>query len=248
MSLHKTSAWAYMSPFGSFALKEERKKQEALEKLRLQEQQEQFVRDQQAAQAAAEAAAIEDLRRKTVSRIRELQNVALATTATISKIRDASGALPEGDSFLQNLEVQLSDMEAAVVAVQAGTVIDTASFDTHVLAVSYADAQGALIAIASVNSRAKGVWAELEAYLQGVARREHEEVQRQAQAERERQRLDVLRAREEADQERAQARAAVLQRIESMRILSEIETQIARERADLRQARYELQSMRSRRA
>lgn len=242
-----------VSPFAFLTRKEERKERKELEKLRLREQQEEFVRQQQAAQAAREAAAVEDLRRKIVSRIRELQGAASAANATITKIRRlAAEKLLEDDPFLQDLEAQLADMETGVVQVQSGTVVDVASNDTHVLAVSYADAQGALIAIHAVRSRASGLLNELRNHLdelQADAIRAEQRRRRQAlEAEQERQRQAKLAARRAEARERHARRARMDQQLENMRILSEIETQIVRERAAIRQARYELNSLRSARA
>lgn len=197
-----------------------------------------------------EAEAMENLRAKIVSKIREVESAAISAAAQMEKARKLANA-PEiqGDLILSDLDTQIADMERAVVQIQTGTVVDTASFDTHALAVSYADAQAALIAMNAVRSRAYGAVKSLEERI-GQLKREQIRAQQlrqqqRADADLERQRraaLEVERQRraEQADQERQrQARILALQQ------LRQLDAEIAREKRALRRARADLATHRA---
>jgi len=200
-----------------------------------------------------EAAAVDRMRDRVRLKVQEIEQVALSAAQAMEKARKLI-ELPQlaGDPVLEEVESEIGSLEVAVVQIQAGTVVDTATFDTKRLAVAYSDAQAGLIAMRSILSRALGVVEKLEGRLNELKaeRRRLQELERQRQAqlaqEKARQRAAEAAAREREQKARQEAeRQARLERIQAIRRLDD---QIARERAAIRRLKTEVVEIRARAA
>ncbi|GAG28570.1 unnamed protein product, partial [marine sediment metagenome] len=154
------SGWG---PFHSLTAREDRKAEKDKAKQRLSAEAQTFEQQRALSQEEARTKALENLRAQVIRKLQQMEGEANASTAEILKIRKASAnpAL-RGDEILEELGAVLADMEKAVISIQAGTVVDTATFETESLAASYADAQAGLIAMRSVTARAQSVLKSLK--------------------------------------------------------------------------------------
>jgi hypothetical protein len=143
-----------------------------------------------------EKAAIETFREKIRGKMEEVEVQALEGTAAMEKARKLS-IRPEleGDPILDEFSEKVGELETAIVQVQTGTVIDTATFDTHRLAISYSDAQAALIAMRSITNRA----VELSTLLKERMREIESERIRMEQLKKEREELAEIERKRAAD-------------------------------------------------
>ena len=143
-----------------------------------------------------EKAAIETFRTKISAKLEEVEVAALEGVAAMEKARKLS-IRPEleGDPILDEFGDKVGELETAIVQVQTGTVVDTATFDTHRLAISYSDAQAALIAMKSITNRA----IELSSLLKERMREVEAERIRMDQVQKEREALQELERKRLAD-------------------------------------------------
>lgn len=234
-------------PFTSFAIKAQGKADKQKAQVELQRQEQEFIRQQKVARSNREAAAMEQLRAKIVAKVTQIEAQAISAAEQMVLARQlASDPELQGDQILDQVDAQIADLEQAVVAVQTGTVIDVASFDTNALAVSYGDAQAALVAMNAIQNRATGVVKALQNQIvrskkerirAEQLRRERldQQARDQRRAEQERQERQRIAAREAEDRER-------VLRVQAMREISDLDTKILAERRALRSARYALET------
>jgi hypothetical protein len=225
---------------------------------RAQAQQAQISAAQRAeAQASEQEAlrfkAITDLQAKAASKLTQLEEQAEIATGVVLKIREiATAPILTGRPVLGELDQALSDMEQAVVAIQAGTVVDLASFDTAVLAAAYSNVSAALIAMRAVTARGIGIQKDLEAKIQGFR---DEEIRLQlardaaaaerASAERRERQLAEQRQAEEASRA---AEATARRRRDLMGQILAVQAELGREKRRLSEARTELGNLKFARA
>lgn len=219
-------------------VKEQGKHQRALEA-------QTFEQKRLLSQDQATAAAVENFRAKVINKLRELEKSAIESADVMENAREiASQPLLAGDPVLGKVDREIAELETAVIQIQAGTIVDTGTFDTQELAVSYSNAQSAVVAMDAVLGRAKGIVEDLALRLRDLkaehARAERtrkeqallmiQETKRAEQAERER----VAREARNLREEERQRRVALIQR------LRELEGEILREKRRLRQAKSDL--------
>jgi hypothetical protein len=211
------------------------------------EQQQASVVEQQKFQALA------DLQIKVASKLDQLEEQAEIATSVVLKIREAATApILQGSKILEELEVALADMEKAVIAIQAGTVVDTASFDSAILSESYSNAAAALIAMKTVTSRGFGIQKDLEAKIQDLR---DEQIRLQLAEERaaEERAVAARRERQLEEQRRADqaARVADAERQHRRDIMARVlalRAELAQEKRALSAARTELENLQFARA
>ncbi len=225
-------------PFTFLSKKEDRKAAKDAGKLAIQSDAQSFEQQRILAHDERQAAAMENLRAKIVSKLREVEAVALAAAEQMERARQLASKLElQGDPILAEADEQIADMERAVVQVQAGTVVDAASFDTHALAVSYTDAQAALIAMTAIRNRAAGVATALGkrySQIQAEALRAQELQRQQAkQAEIERQRQIKQQRQDEERRKRDAEEQQRRQRLANIRLSMDLDDQIRAERRAL---------------
>ena len=144
-----------------------------------------------------EKAAVETFRAKISAKLTAVEQIAAEAAEMIEQVRRvAEDPILEGDPVLEEIDKQLADFEEGLVQIQSGTVVDTAPFDTHRLAISYSDAQSALIAMTSLKTRTVGMLEDLRQKIQQVqaekVRLEELREQRIILAEQERKRQEAL--------------------------------------------------------
>jgi fused signal recognition particle receptor len=168
-----------------------------------------------------EKAAVETFRDKTSAKLAEVETAAVEATSAMEKARKLA-VKPElrGDPILDEFQERVAQLEQAIVQVQTGTVVDTATFDTHRLAISYSDAQAALIAMRSIGNRAVELVTLLKDRLREISAEQirakklrqqqallaQQEAKRQAELRREQElkrRDAALKAKEEAERRAA---------------------------------------------
>lgn len=235
-------------PFSSLTAREERKGKKELAKIRLKEDAQTFEQQRVLTRDQAEAEAIENLRLQVVAKLRQMELEADATTGVIMQIRQAAAEpILKGDEIQEELAGVLADMEKAVIQVQAGTVVDTATFDTDALAGAYADASAGLVAMRAITARAQSVLKTLKKrakdlkdeqirlqYAQAAA------VERAAAQEREQRQLAEQRQRElewQAEQSRMRSRRDLMSRI------LEADRELVREKRRLANLKVELANL-----
>lgn len=200
-----------------------------------------------------ERAAVETFRDKISAKLAEVEAAAYEATEAMERARKlAVKPILRGDPVLEEFQQQVSELETAIVQVQTGTVVDTATFDTHRLAISYSDAQAALIAMKSIGNRALELVALLKNRIREVEaervrleqlREQRAELARQEEKQRaEMQREAELKQREaELEAKREADRQAAVE-------LRRLDAQIRDERRALSRARTLLQEEKARRA
>lgn len=174
-----------------------------------------------------ERSAVETFRQKIAAKLNDVETVASEAAAVIEQVRRlAEDPVIEGDPVLEEVDKQLADFEEGLVQIQAGTVVDTATFDTHRLAISYSDAQAALIGMTSLKTRAAGMLEDLRQRIQGVGaekirmaqlRQEREKAQAQEARRQDALQMELdLKRREEAQVRRQQEQRAVFEQIRKL--------------------------------
>lgn len=198
-------------------------------------------------QKAQKAKAVEDFRARISTKLREVEAAAILVADQMEEARRLA-SMPglEGDPVLAEVDYHLADMEESLVRIQAGTVVDLGSSDPHALAVSYTDAQAALVAMTALKNRGLGV---LEQLRQSVERLKERQIrldarQREEDLARERQaRAQAAALREQqfkAEEQQTQQRILMIQQVDA------IEREIDEERRALQRARTELEAYRAR--
>jgi predicted nucleic acid-binding Zn-ribbon protein len=236
-------------PFSSLTAREERKAKKDAAKSRLRAKAQSFEQQRVLTRDEAEAKAMEELRVQVQQRLAQMEQEADLATQTILKVRQVSATpILRGDEILEELGKVLSDMEKAAISIQAGTVVDTATFDTDALAGAYADAQAGMLAMRSVTARAQSVLKTLKERIKTL---EEEKIRlefaqaeaqtRAAAAEREARQLEDQRRREAANREREDALRA---RRDLMGKILQVDRQIAMERTRLSELKVELANVR----
>jgi hypothetical protein len=193
--------------------------------------------------------ALTDLQLRISSKMDQVEEQAEVATGVVLKIRElANNPLLVGDFSVSDLEEILADMEQAVVTIQAGTVVDAASFDGTVLAGAYSNVSAALIAMRTVTARAQGVLKTLESRIRDL---KAEKIRLDLAAEEARARREIeARRQEQLAQQRqrdadAQAAEVVRQRRRSLmaQILA-VQAELSQEKRRLSSARVELANLR----
>jgi len=224
-------------PFGVIAKQKRKEKVE----LRVQADSQQIA----VSKLQQEQAAVEGFRVKIAAKLEEVARVARDAAVLIESVRkSAQDPLLEGDPALIEVDKNLADLEEGLVQIQTGTVVDTGTLDTNRLAISYTDAQGALVGMTALKTRATGLSAYIRQRILGVKDEQAQAVvlkqQRAVLAEQEARRqealdreLDLKRRREAwAQSERDRDRAAAQVR--------DLDQQIAEERRVLERAKIAL--------
>lgn len=182
-----------------------------------------------------ERAAIETFRTKISNKLVSVEAIAAEAAQVIEQVRRvAEDPILSGDPILTEVDAQLADFEEGLVQIQAGTVVDTATFDTHRLAISYSDAQAALIGMTSLKTRAVGILEDLRSRIKEVGAEKVREAEafrkQQILAEQEGRRQETLRQQLEFKQkesEQEQRRASQEQLFDEHRRLG---TELAAEK------------------
>lgn len=250
----KPSGWEVLAPWATHArMKAEKRelKRQAAESAQEQQRlnlEEQRRREQEEAEFQAKHKAVTDLRAKVVAKLQQLEAQAEEATQLVIQIRELSEDPALHDVNLEVIDADLIEMEKAVIAVQAGTVVNTGSLDTKVLAQGWADAQSGLIAMRAVTARAIKALKALEeeiklqndqkirAELAAAARVEKAALERRQQRQREEQRMqeDAWRSAEAARKSRRDLTGQIL----------EVDRELAREKRRLGSLRVELANLR----
>lgn len=247
----KPSGWEVLAPWTTKARMEAEEREQKRQKLVTKEEQKRLEREQalEHEQERRRAQAAADLQDQIKAKIQQVENSALTAAEEMEAARELAVS-PElqGDPILDDLEEQIADMEQAVVQIQAGTVVDVATFDTHALAVSYSDAQAAFVAMEAIRNRAEALVQALQERIDQLKkerirveqlRREREraaerERRRAEQREQQRQRMAKLRAEE----------AARRQRMQIMKQVRQLDQAILEEKRALRRLRSEVEEAR----
>jgi hypothetical protein len=208
---------------------------------------------QASAQDQARFEALANLQIKVASKLDQLEEQAEISTGVVLKIREtATAPILAGKPILGDLEEALADLEKAVISIQAGTVVDFASFDSSVLSESYSNASAALIAMRTVTSRALGIQKDLEAKIQEF-RDEEIRLQMAREAAAAERAVNERRERQFAEQRRSEeasrvAEAARAQRRDLMARILAVQAELGQEKRRLSEARTELENLRFARA
>jgi transcriptional regulator of met regulon len=250
----KPSGWEVLAPWTTHArMKAEKRELQRQEKISMQEQQrinleEQRRRDQETAEFQSREKAVADLRAKVVAKLQDLEAEAAQTTQFVVKIRELSQNPALRGVELEGLEAELIEMEKAVIAIQAGTVVNTGSFDTGELSQGWADAQAGLLAMRTVTARALKAIKSLEEEVKArndeqirMKLAEAARVERAATEARERRQLEEQRMAENAWRAAEAARKA---RRDLTGQILEVDRELVKEKRRLGALRVELANLR----
>jgi hypothetical protein len=197
--------------------------------------------------------AIETFRAKINAKMEEVEVAALEGTSAMEKARKwALKPELEGDPILDEFSDKVGELETAIVQVQTGTVIDTATFDTHRLAISYSDAQAALIAMKSITNRAVELSTLLKERMREIEaeriRMELVKEERAALAEQERKRQAEFQREAELKQRALEQKNKEAQRRQQARALQKLNDDLRKERQKLSTIRRRIDELRTRKA
>lgn len=200
-----------------------------------------------------EKEAIETFRAKINAKLGEIERTAAEVASVISEIRRvAEDPILEGDPILDEVDQALADFETGLVQIQSGTVVDTATFDTHKLAISYADAQAALIAMTSLRTRGQGILEDLRGRIEALKAEKIrlEELRRKKQelAQQERVRQEALRREQELRQREEAARRQREQQQQVVQQYREVLDELRSERRAVDRLRQQIERVKARRA
>lgn len=146
-------------PFGKIA--KEKRKQNVQLAQQANEQELEVARQKQ------QAAALDAFRRKVQERLDALERTARDTATLVESVRAMSQEqLLIGDPILERVDKDLADVEEGLVRVQTGVVVSAATVDPDKLAISYTDAQAAVVAMNALKTRVAGVASDLRGYLE----------------------------------------------------------------------------------
>lgn len=209
-----------------------------------QQEYEQKLRDE-------ERAKVDKFRALLQQRAAQIEHEVVQIATLVEKIRKyAADPLLQGDPILDEAENQLADMENTLVKVQAGTVVDLATYDSNALAVSYADAQAGLVALQALRNRVVGLHKALESKVNDLnaekIRAERAQKEAEYQAQLLRQRLEEEARQAELDASRRAEEAGRVRRMELLQQHMSIDAQIVNEKRALRRAQQELEALRVR--
>jgi hypothetical protein len=203
--LFKPSGWEVLAPWATHARMQAAEREQKREQFVTLQEQERIKtkaaheREQDERRFAAAVA----LQEKVVAKLEQLEQEAKRATSVVLKIREtAQDPVLSGDPNLEDLELVLVDMEKAVITIQAGTVVDTATFDTAQLAAGYSDAQAGLVAMRSVAARGQGALKALEGRIKEL---KDEQIRMQLAAAA---RADQIAAQQRQDRQLADQQAA----------------------------------------
>jgi hypothetical protein len=228
-------------PFTSLVAREGRKEKKDAAKSKLRVDAQTFEQKRLLTRDEAEAAAMENLRTCVVTELQQMEDKAVVATQPILRIREAAAAPAlRGESILEELGAQLADMEKAAISIQAGTVVDTGTFDTDALAEAYADASAGLLAMRAVTARARSILKvltdeQVRLELAAAARTEQLAVMQREQRQ--------LAEQRDADLAIQASRQESLRRRDLMSRILQVDRELSKEKRRLSSLRIELANL-----
>jgi hypothetical protein len=253
-SLYKPSGWEVLAPWTTKARMEATEREQKREfYITHQEQQrigaaEAQKLQQEKQQRASEQKALEDLRTRVILNLQQLEDEAVRTTDFVVKIRELSQDPELRGVNLEEIDADLVEMEKAVVAIQAGTVINTGTFDTDELAKGLSDASSGLVAMRTVTARAiralKALEQEIQFQKDEQIRQDLAEVARAERAATEARKQRQLEDQRRSENEWRAAEAARKMRRDLMGQILEVDRELSNEKRRLGNLRVELANLR----